>query len=115
MNIFSTLKNNPKTLVIAGSLLFGLALTPIAANAGQHHHKHDKHGDRHYYVVEDHGHHRKHRHHKHKHKHKKHYHEAPRQVVIHNEHHYYPEPVRSQPSRLQIGVHTGQFDIVFRD
>lgn len=114
MNIFSTLRNNQKTLIITGSLLFGLALTPIAANAGQNHHghnKHDKRADRHYYVVEERGGH----HHKHKRKHHKHYKEAPRYVVINNEHHHYSEPVHSQPSRLQIGVHTGQFDIVFRD
>lgn len=120
MNSISKLRSKQKTLIIAGSLLFGLALTPtasIAANADHHGNKHaeknirhqnnghhDKRGHaerRHYVITEP---------HRHNHKHRKHYYKEPRYVVINNDHHYY-----SEPSRLQIGVHTGDFDIVFRD
>jgi len=144
MNIFSKLRSKQKTLIIAGSLLFGLALTPaasIAANAEHHGNRHAENNNRHqnnghhdkrgnanrrYYVIEDNhrdNHKRKYKYkykykyqHKHKHnrrqnhhKHRNHYHNDPRYVIINNERHY------SEPTRLQIGVHTGDFDIIFRD
>ncbi|HEY5715504.1 MAG TPA: hypothetical protein VIS54_03765 [Psychromonas sp.] len=124
MNNISKLRSKQKALIIAGSLLFGLALTPsasIAANAEHHgnrhaeksikhqnkgHHDKRRHADRRYYVIEEH-----HRHnHRPNYKHRRHYHEEPRYVVINNDHHHY-----SEPAGLQIGVHTGDFDIVFRD
>ncbi len=109
MNIFSTLKSKQKTIIIAGSLLIGLAL-PIAVNAqphgkgapkynNGHHIKHNKqgHNSRTYYVVEEPAKH---------HPAAKQHHQT---VVVKN------APHHPEPAGVKIGVHTDLFDIVIRD
>ena len=139
MNIISTLRNKQKTLIIAGSLLFGLALTPITSNAANaeyeryrnnemhntHRHQGNRHAEKnirhhntHAYADHHHhvprGHHRyhhKHRNHHHKKRyHRSHYHRKPHYVV--NHHHHYHHPDRYA---LQMGAHRGHFDIIVRD
>jgi len=141
MNIITKLITKPKASIIAGSLLFGLALTPLAASAAKAeregyrngeiyleeqyqgnrhsennmkrrrgHNGHHSYADRHH--PKKHGHqHRKYRHPGHKHhKYISHSHREPHYKIISNDHHHYNDHFG-----LQIGVHTGNFDIIFRD
>jgi len=122
MNMLKKLTNKPKMVIIAGSLLFGLALTPATSFAGNDHHdgyrnggSHQSHNQQRSHHAEKSKHHNKRgRHHmkqKHAHhgKHRNRHHNEPHYVVINNDHH------RSERSGIKIGVHSGSFKVVFRD
>jgi hypothetical protein len=123
MNMIKKLTNKAKMVFIAGSLLFGLALTPATSFAGNDQHEGRRNGGSHQvdnhqrnHQAENNRHHNKRgRHHmkqKHSHhgKHRNRRHNEPRYVVINNEHHH-----RSERLGLRIGLHSGNFDVVFRD
>ncbi|MCW8996404.1 MAG: hypothetical protein OQK77_11380 [Psychromonas sp.] len=130
MAIISTLRSKQKTFIISVTLLLVFVLTPtvsVAANyehegyrnnnahsanrerSNHHAKKHIKHlhnghqnkyayADRHYHVAP--GHYRKNHH-----KHKKHYYKKPYYAL--NRHHHHADRYA-----LQLGVHTGNLDIM---
>jgi len=123
MNMLKKLTNKPKMVIIAGSLLFGLALTPATSFAGNDQHEGRRNGGSYQVNNQQRNHHaennkhrnkgaRHHMKHKHSHhgKHKNRHHNEPHYVVINNDRHQ-----RSERSGIQIGVHSGNFDVVFRD
>lgn len=136
MNIISKYKTTSKTLIVTGSLLIGLAITPIASiadnakhesysnkashsgdrNQRDHRQNNNGHDDRgHYQHSNDRRDHREvhrfdHRdYHVHDHG-DRHYSEV--HYVVHDRP-YYPRII--DRFGLEVGVHTGNFDIVFRD
>lgn len=135
MKTITTLKTPPKILILAGSMLIGLALMPATAIASndrgdgyrshskQHTSKHQKserprHGNKytneHRRGYDRHAYDRHHAGHKSKKHRGHHYHPRHRNTryVAHNygHHHGYLDRLG-----FQIGLHTGNFDIVFRD
>lgn len=115
MNIIKKLKSKPKMVLAAGALLFGLTLTPATSFAGNDHHEGRRNGESHQvyknqrnYHAED----NRVRHHvkykqSHYNKHRNRHYNKPHYVVINN--------YRSKPSGLRIGLHSVNFDVVFRD
>ena len=127
MNMIKKLTSKPKMVIIAGSLLLGLALTPATSFAGNDNHEGRRNGGSHqvdnhqsehnrhhnkrgrHHMKHKYSHHGKHRHYHHG-KHRNRHYNEPHYVVINNEPYYRPEP-----SRFRIGVHSGNFDVIFRD
>lgn len=131
MKIISILRNQQKTLSIAASLLFALAVTPSVALADHADHKGDRHQNRHAANQQQNRHHEKviihhyhkhadtghryyraqkhHRQHKHiRRHHKKHYHSKAYPMRSNHQHH-------SDRVDLQVSMHSGDFAIRIRD
>jgi hypothetical protein len=142
MNIISTLRIKQKTLIIATSLLLGLALTPttsIAANAekggyrnNDTHNTYKQQGSRH--AKKNIRHQNNGQHNKHRNKYNGHHHKyvhANRRHIMSQHHRYEHNKHRSHSHRkahhmlnnhyhpdrfaVQIGDHTGSFSIFVRD
>ncbi|MFT6927551.1 MAG: hypothetical protein ACJAZP_003188 [Psychromonas sp.] len=125
MNIIKKLTSKPKRIIVAGSLLLGLALTPATSFAGNDQHQGHRNGgsqkvmihqvenNRHYNKRDSHHNKRDRRQMKHKHSHHGKYsnrrHSETHYVVVNNDRH------RSPRLGIQIGVQSGSFNIVFRD
>jgi hypothetical protein len=127
MNMIQKLRSKTKMIIIAGSLLFGLALTPATSFAGNDHHEGRRNGDSHQvkkYQRNHHAENNRYRHNRVRHhmknkrshyrKHKRSHHGKHRNRR-HNEPHYVRIKNRSERSGIRIGVHSGKFDIIFRD
>jgi hypothetical protein len=139
------IQSNLKILPVVAALAMGLALAPMSSmagdkdrghgsyshDAGSHSksrsdksHKRERHADRHdkrsyrgdRHHSKKHGHkHRKSRH-AHNHRGHKYRHQGHNPVYVVNNHGYYPERyIALDDLRFMVGIHTGNFDLIFRD